>query len=146
MRSKEFITELNLKHHIDIHRVDDNIFAAEIAPEVFLTLQFDEITPTLLGINFDVNGEQHLTGKGHQFTIGAIVLKIINEHLLEFITDEIETVFFSAKVEKNNNYSRINLYYKQGEPLISNLLNTVGSWEFKPAKHSSEVHFIWERK
>lgn len=140
------LIEIVTKHPIEPEQIDEITFRADIPnTNKHVTLEFDEINPTLLGINFYVNGEVKLTGKGHQFTVAAIVLKIINEQLLNFITDEIETVFFSAKVEKNDNYSRINLYKKQGVPIISNLLNSIGKWEFELKEYPTESHFIWER-
>lgn len=93
-------------------------------------------------IEFAVNGEYNLTGRGNAYRILATVVKILETYLPKMITEETRTVFFGADKSEP---SRVKLY-QRAVPVIGRILGN--DWEYQKDTNSgnSIQTFTWTRK
>lgn len=96
----------------------------------------------LLFIEFAVNGDYHITGKGNAITVLSTVKKIIETYLPKMVTRSIRFVQFAADKSEP---SRIKLY-QRAVPIITRILGY--GWEPVDMQNSeSSLHtFVWGRK
>lgn len=150
MRVHEFIFELADKPaQFKITHRDDDVCEVS-SPELGLTLYItrgisNELKNNMLYIEFAVNNQYHITGKGNSIKILSTVIAMISSALPKFMRRTDDFVIFSAEKSEP---SRVSLY-NRAVPKITNILQTLDyAWKFKPVNdpNSGFQRYTWERE
>jgi hypothetical protein len=150
MRVREFIVELaDRPAQFEWACRTPDVCVAE-SPELNLTLYINrgisrEKKDNAIFIDFTVNDEHKLTGKGNAIQILSTVLAMMSAILPKFIKRTDDFVTFAAE---KSEHSRVSLY-SRAVPKITSILKTIDyAWKYYPTyePNSGLQKYTWERE